>query len=118
MVDTFDSVNGAEAPPRDLPAEVHVTQREMTRVPSPGTLRTLKAQTGREYNDLIGGDSSADQFQTFIWAKLRRDIPDLRWDECDEVELVIDGADEVLTRPLSPSVPSFASSPSSAATGG
>jgi hypothetical protein len=118
MVDTLDSVNGAAEAPSlraELPAELHISSAEMQRVPSPGTLRALKAMTGREYNELIGGTDSADQFQTFIWAKLRREFPGLRWDECDEVELIIEGA---VPDPLAPSASGFASSPRSAGSGG
>jgi hypothetical protein len=33
---------------------------------------------------------ATDRFQTMIWMKLRREIPDLRWEECAEIDIVID----------------------------
>lgn len=64
---------------------------EMSRVPSPGTQRALKATTGKTFDELVGQDAdSADRFQTFIWMKLRREFPGLRWDQCDEVEIEVD----------------------------
>lgn len=63
----------------------------MSRVPSPGTQRALKAETGKSFDDLVGPDADgADRFQTFIWAKLRRSTPGLRWADCAEIEIEID----------------------------
>ena len=75
----------------DLPEVLHLTSADSSRVPSPGTLRALKAQTGKGWEELMGPDAdAADRFQTLIWTRLRRDRPALRWDECAEVELQID----------------------------
>jgi hypothetical protein len=98
MVDTIDvstNPNGDEPAPVDrrlsLPAVVAMSATECGRVPSPGTQRALKAQTGKGFDELVGANAdTADRFQTFIWMKLRRDIPDLRWDECGDVEIDIE----------------------------
>ena len=65
----------------------------MQRIPSPGTQRALKAETGRDMLELIGDKAdNADRTQTQVWIKLRRSIPDLRWSECAEVEVQYVGA--------------------------
>ena len=83
--------NGTTAPP--LPEVLYITTADATRVPSPGTLRALKAETGKDWDEMMGPDAdAADRFQTTIWVKLRRDRPALRWDECADVELEINDA--------------------------
>ncbi len=117
MVDTaLATTNGTDAPTRTLPDEVTITGAEASRIPSPGTQRTLKAQTGRTWDSLVGPDAdSADRFQTLIWIHLRRQIPDLRWDECADVDVVIEeGAAGVDPTKLAGS----ATSPGSAGSGG
>ena len=98
-----------------LPAIVTIAASDAGRIPSPGTLRTLKAQTGKDWDEMMGPDAdAADRFQTTIWVKLRRDIPDLRWDDCADVEVEITDAVAVVD-PLDSSAP--ATSPSSAGSG-
>ena len=76
---------------RTLPELVRLRSDEANRMPSPGTMRLLKAQTGRDWADFMNPESdSADRFQTLIWVKLRRDIPDLTWAECEDVGLIIE----------------------------
>jgi hypothetical protein len=73
-----------------LPEAVTMAASEMARVPAPGTIRALMAQTGRTFNDLVGENADvADRFQTLIWIKLRRTIEGLRWEECADVEIDI-----------------------------
>ena len=104
-----DTMNGQ----RRLPAFIELNTEEARRVPSPGTQRALKAQTGRGFDELMGADS-ADRFQTQIWIKLRRDHPDLLWSECEDVELVITDT----AAPADPPVGSGSTtSPSSAGSG-
>jgi hypothetical protein len=112
------SVNGTteEAPARVLPDFVEITQLEMARIPSPGTQRALKAETGRDILELTGDKAdNADRTQTQVWMKLRRTIPDLRWSECVEVEVqYVEGA-----LPADPSeLASSGPSPGSVGSGG
>lgn len=103
MVDVM-SENGTESTSRraELPEVITISASDASRVPSPGTLRTLKAQTGKEWDEMMGPNAeSADRFQTTIWARLRRQFPDLAWDDCDDVELIIEGG----AAPLEESVP-------------
>lgn len=88
MVDTI-SMNGERV--RLLPELIEISTAESQRIPSPGTQRALKAETGQNWDRLVGPDAdSADRIQTLIWIKLRKQIPDLRWDECADVELHIE----------------------------
>lgn len=91
MVETaYSSLNGDVAR-RELPELVCITTAESQRIPSPGTQRALKAQTGQQWSTLVGPDAdSADRVQTMIWIQLRRTIPDLRWDECADVDVQIE----------------------------
>lgn len=83
----------ATGPAWTLPEVLHLSTTDSNRVPSPGTQRALKAETGRSFDELFGGDAdSADRWQTIIWARLRTDRPGLRWDQCAEVEVVIEEA--------------------------
>lgn len=91
MVDT-DSLSAAPlAPPATngrpaLPESVQLSRLDFSTMPAPGAMRELKAQTGRSFEQLCGPDADqADQFQTIIWVKLRRQFPGLRWDECADV---------------------------------
>lgn len=87
---TISSVNG-DTVRRELPEMIRLTAAESQRIPSPGTQRALKAQTGQTWDKLVGPDAdSADRVQTMIWIQLRRTIPDLRWDECDDVAVQIE----------------------------
>jgi hypothetical protein len=77
----------------ELPELLHLTSADAQRVPSPGTLRDLKAQLGRSWDELMGPNAdAADRFQTIIWCRLRRDRPGLLWEDCADVELQIDDA--------------------------
>lgn len=116
MVDTSSMSNGAEAVPQDaLPEVVHISTTDANRVPSPGTLRTLKAQLGKSWGELMGPEADdADRFQTIIWCRLRKERPALAWSDCEDVELIIDDAPD---SPLAPSAPSSATLPVSAASG-
>lgn len=88
MVDTSFVTNGQI---RVLPELLEISTAESQRIPSPGTQRALKAETGQTWDKLVGPDAdSADRIQTLIWIKLRKEIPDLRWDECADVELHIE----------------------------
>jgi hypothetical protein len=90
MVDTI--VSNGQA--RVLPAMIRLTAAESQRIPSPGTQRALKAETGQAWDVLVGpAADSADRIQTMIWIQLRRTIPDLHWDECADIDVQIeDGA--------------------------
>jgi hypothetical protein len=102
--------NGERA--RALPAVVHMSGADPRTIASPGTQRALKAQTGRSYDEMVA--DATDRFQTMIWMKLRREIPDLRWEECAEIDIVIDEGAE----PADPTRPSaFGTSPPSAGSG-
>ena len=104
MVDVA-SVNGTTEPelgrqPPELPEVIHLHAADAQRVPSPGTMRALKAETGRSWDELMGEHADpADRFQTIIWQRLRRTVTGLRWDDCADVELQLDDA----TAPLDPS---------------
>jgi hypothetical protein len=109
------SVNGTTVTAPAMPTVVHLSAADSNRIPSPGTLRMLKAQLGKSWAELMGPDADdADRFQTLAWVALRRDRPELRWEDCEDVELVIEDV---------PAVPdpfdsaSSATSPSSAASG-
>ncbi len=114
MVDT--SLNGAPLPElrAGLPELIHLTADDARRVPAPGTQRDLRAQTGRSFDELVGETADgADRIQTMIWMKLRRDYPGLRWDDCADVDVIIDpGALPDPTRLVD-----FATSPPSAGSG-
>jgi hypothetical protein len=112
-----DSQLSARTPPT-LPEFVTVTKADLQGFPSPGTQRALKAETGKDYLTMVGPNAdSADRTQTQVWTKLRREIPGLRWGDCEEVGLLIDDADAVAA--VNPtSFDSFAPSPGSADSGG
>jgi hypothetical protein len=102
MVDS--SVNGTQVlEPElelELPELIHLTTADSSRVPSPGTMRALKAETGRSWDELMGEKADpADRFQTIIWARLRKTMPGLRWDDCADVELQIDDAAAAIVDP-------------------
>ena len=99
-----------------LPDVVTLTKADVAQFPSPGTQRALKAQTGRDFLAMVGPDAdSADRTQTQIWTFLRKQIPDLRWDECDEVALAI--SDEDMTSLDPTKLDDFGPSPLSADSG-
>ena len=110
MVEASTLTNGTIPGDRQpLPEVIDVTMADMQLFPSPGTQRALKAQTGLDYMALIGPDAdSADRTQTQIWTKLRRSIPDLRWEDCAEISMnVVDaGAAPVDPTQFVSSVPS------------
>jgi hypothetical protein len=90
MVDTA-TVNGNEVVERQLPESIHLEAVEARRIPSPGTQRDLKAQTGHTFDQLCGADADgADRLQTLIWIKLRREFPGLRWADCADVDVEVD----------------------------
>lgn len=108
------SSNGAVT--RPLPDVVHITDAEQHRIPSPGTQRALKAETGKGWDELVGPDAdSADRIQTMIWIHLRKEHPGLRWDDCDEISIQIEEGPPVVN-PLGTS--GSATSPLSAGSGG
>lgn len=89
MVDTSISVNGDTL--AGLPELVRFDAADQRKIPSPGTMRAIKAETGRSWDELVGeAAETADRFQTMIWIKLRRDFPALRWADCAEIEIEID----------------------------
>jgi hypothetical protein len=91
MVETISSSVTNNGQGRLLPDMIRLTAAESQRIPSPGTQRALKAQTGQTWDKLVGPDAdSADRVQTMIWIQLRKKIPDLRWDECDEIAVQIE----------------------------
>jgi len=102
----------------ETPAVVKFDATEARRVPSPGTMRALKAETGRGWDELMGGDADpADRFQTMIWMKLRREIPGLTWTDCAEIESEI--SDETTVDPTQLVRPGASvTSPDSAVSGG
>lgn len=109
------SVNGDLAV-RALPDLLVIPARDAGLIPSPGTQRALKAETGRSWEELCGEHADpADRFQTLIWAKLRREHPGLRWDECEDVDLRIEEGPPTVD-PTSPAA--SAASPPSAGSGG
>lgn len=108
LVTAYPNPNGEGR--HELPEVVTLTMAEMQQFPSPGTQRALKAETGKDYLQLVGPDAdSADRTQTQIWTHLRKSIKDLRWDECDEVMLQIADKDATAVDPtkLASSVPSL-----------
>ena len=109
---TIPSGNGSRPA---LPETVRIGQAEQHRIPSPGTQRALKAETGRGWDEMVGPDAeSADRIQTMIWIHLRREIPGLRWDECDDVSIDIE---EDSTPPNPSLLSASATSPHSAGSG-
>lgn len=118
MVDTA-SVNGDTR--QELPDLVRIDALDQRKIPSPGTMRAIKAETGRSWDELVGEHAdTADRFQTMIWIKLRREIPDLRWDDCAEIEIEID--EGTVAAALDPTrlagSPGSDSSPASVGSGG
>ena len=113
------SSNGEAAPspsPPVLPELIVLTRVEASRVPSAGAQRALKAETGKEFDEIFapGGDG-ADRTQTLVWMKLRQTFPALRWADCSEVAVQVEeGALAVDPTQLAVS----AISPGSAASGG
>src|SRR5580765_7596502 len=78
----------------ELPELITISRAEASQIPSAGALRALKAETGKEFDQLCGADADgADRTQTLVWVKLRRTFPGLRWADCDEVTVQVeDGA--------------------------
>lgn len=75
----------------ELPEVLVLTQAQANRIPSPGTQRALKAETGRSWEALVGPEAdAADRFQTMIWIQLRRTIPGLRWEDCSDVDVQVE----------------------------
>ena len=94
MVDTLDvSTNGDHDLEQhyELPDAIELSAAEARRIPSPGTQRALKAETGRGFDEMCGPNADgADRIQTLIWMKLRRQYPGLRWADCDGVDVEVD----------------------------
>jgi hypothetical protein len=106
--------NGQMAVNCQVPEFVTLSQSEMRRIPSPGTQRELKAQTGRSFDELCGADGDqADRMQTMVWAKLRKDRPGLRWEDCADVDIEVEEGFADPTQPVA-----LANSPGSAGSGG
>jgi hypothetical protein len=68
-----------------LPATIRVAQTL-----TPNEMRALKAATGRNLNDLMGGDAedmeqAPDRIQSLVWVALRRAGHDCSWDEAGDV---------------------------------
>jgi len=114
-----DAPNLSLSPPNGdrtflLPDLVVLQAEEARRIPSPGTQRALKAETGKTFEELVSGDG-ADRIQTLIWAKLRKEFPGLRWADCAEVDVQIEEG----FAPLDPTTLAVSgNSPPSAASGG
>jgi hypothetical protein len=94
MVDTA-SLNGDELIAAhgyaQLPELIHISSDEARRIPSPGTQRALKAETGHTFDEMCGPNADgADRIQTLIWMKLRRQFPGLRWADCDDVDVQVE----------------------------
>jgi hypothetical protein len=95
MVDTV-VVNGehadtATAPVYELPEMIELAAAEARRIPSPGTQRALRAETGKGFDEMCGpAADGADRIQTLIWMKLRRQYPGLRWVDCADVDVQIE----------------------------
>src|SRR5262245_54586141 len=95
MVDTDTMTgNGRVRTAAAVPAEITMLTDDWRRMPSPGTQRALQAETGRSYEQLCGpAADGADRIQTYVWMKLRRMLPDLRWEDCADVEIIIGEGD-------------------------
>lgn len=114
MVDTA-ALNGDT---RTLPDAVHLSAANARRIPSPGTQRALKAQTGRSFDELCGENADgADRIQTVIWLELRKTIPELDWGECENIDGIPD-EDEVAAAMDPTRRSDSVSSPASAGSGG
>jgi hypothetical protein len=84
--------NGELRAPLELPDLITITEQEASRIPSPGAQRALKAETGKGFDELCGADADgADRTQTLVWMKLRKVYPSLRWADCDEVSVQVEG---------------------------
>jgi len=57
---------------------------------TPNEMRVLKDKTGRNLNELLGGDvedmdEAPDRIQSLIWVQLRRDGYDVTWEQAGDV---------------------------------
>lgn len=57
---------------------------------TPNEMRALKAATGRDLGDLLGGeaddmDAAPDRIQSLVWCALRRAGYDVTWEEAGDV---------------------------------
>jgi len=118
LVNTIDMTTNGDARVRPvLPELLHLNAEDARRIPSPGTQRALKAETGQTYDQLCGPEAdSADRIQTMIWMRLRRDHPGLRWDDCEDVEVQIEEGADLTVDPTN--LAASGSLPPSAASGG
>ncbi len=92
MVDTIALNGDVEQQLGDgLPDVITIDAADGRRIPSPGTQRALKAETGKTFDEMCGEKADgADRIQTLIWIKLRRTRPALRWGDCAEVDVIIE----------------------------
>lgn len=72
---------------RALPTRVRI---EVGGALTPNEMRLLKEHTGRNLNDLLGGDAedldaAPDRLQALVFVQLRRDGFDVTWDEAGDV---------------------------------
>jgi hypothetical protein len=115
MADT--NLSAMPDPPPDrtppLPAVIRLDPNAPLRF-SPLEMRILKAQTGREFSELMQDDDGA-KFMTLAWFRLRREgWPELQWSDLEACEFELGGADQV--SPLNGQPPTL--SPPSAGIGG
>jgi len=73
------------APVLNLPQSIRVAQTL-----TPNEMRALKAATGRNLNDLLGGEAedmeqAPDRIQSLVWVALRRAGHDATWDQAGDV---------------------------------
>jgi len=108
----------AEASGPVVPESVRLAADTIPRF-TPNQIRLLKAETGRTFTELMGGDNGAaddgDRFQLLVWLHLRRQGIPASWADCADVGIDFT-AEEPEPDPTS-GEPST-SSPRSAASGG
>ena len=95
-----------------LPATIRVAQT-MT----PNEMRALKAATGRNLNDLMGGEAedmeqAPDRIQSLVWVALRRAGHDVTWDQAGDV------APDMTDEPVDPTNGGSSKASSTSAAGG
>ena len=73
--------------PRRLPETIKV---DLGGALTPNEMRTIKFETGRPLNELLGGDpedldAAPDRIQSFVWITLRRAGYSCSWEEAGDV---------------------------------
>lgn len=84
---------------------------------TPNEMRALKAATGRNLNDLLGGeaedmDQAPDRIQSLVWVALKRAGYGCSWDEAGDV------APDMTDEPEDPTNGASSTSSSTSAAGG